>query len=132
MIEIQSTQNEHFRRWQDLSSSRGIKKHGEFLLMGSKLVDEFLATPHFTVKAELLCEGLPAKTLSCSSLRGQRIPVYKLSKALFNEVDSLGTHSNVLVLECPPTILLPSSHRPEGLEIIAPVARPPVDDLGES
>lgn len=124
MIEISSKTNDHFRRWADLSSARGIKKHQEFILMGEKLIHEFLENPSFRVKAEIVNEDLKSMTMTASSLKGQRIPVFKLPKALFNEIDVVGTHFNLLVLEPKEIAPLKEGGKPEGLEVISPLGDP--------
>lgn len=123
MIEISSKTNEHFRRWLDLSSARGIKKHNEFILMGEKLVDEFLENPNFKVKAEIINEDLKAKAFQSPALKGQKISLFKLPKVLFNEIDIIGTHSNLLVLE-PKSPEALTNQSTQGLEIIAPLGDP--------
>lgn len=124
MIEISSKSNDHFRRWVDISSARGIKKHGEFILMGEKLIEEYLRTPHIKVKAELLHEDLKSVCMVAPAFKGQRIPIYKLPKALFNEIDVVGTHYNLLVLEAAPLSILDPSAKIEGLEVVAPLGDP--------
>ncbi len=123
MIDISSKTNDHFRRWTDLASARGIKKHGEFILMGEKLIAEFLEQPTFKVKGEIIHEELRPLTMSASSLKGQRIPVFKLPKALFNEIDIVGTHYNLLVLEPKEIPELPKS-AVQGLEVVSPLGDP--------
>lgn len=124
VIEISSKSNEHFKRWVEISAARGIKKHGEFILMGEKLVEEFLKNPNFKVKAELLHEDLPSVCMTTPAFKGQRIPIYKLPKALFNEVDVIGTHFNLLVLEASPIAELSASQKIDGLEVVAPLGDP--------
>ncbi|WP_347359474.1 RNA methyltransferase [Bdellovibrio sp.] len=124
MIEISSKTNDHFRRWADLASARGIKKHQEFILMGEKLIHEFLENPSFRVKGEIVHEDLKSVTMTAPSLKGQRIPVFKLPKALFNEVDVVGTHFNLLVLEPKEITPLKEGGKPEGLEVISPLGDP--------
>lgn len=124
MIEISSKTNEHFRRWVDLANSRGIKKHNEFILMGEKLIEEFMANPNFKIKAEILHEDLKSVTLGSAAAKTARIPIYKLPKALFNEVDVVGTHFNLLVLEPKSIEHLDSTTKAQGLEIIAPLGDP--------
>jgi TrmH family RNA methyltransferase len=124
MIEISSKTNDHFRRWMDLANSRGIKKHGEFILMGEKLIEEFLQNPNFTVKAEIVHEDLKSVTLTHPISKAKRIPVFKLPKALFNEVDVVGTHYNLLVLEPKTLEPLDSAAKAQGLEVIAPLGDP--------
>ncbi|MFV3410524.1 TrmH family RNA methyltransferase [Bdellovibrio bacteriovorus] len=123
MIEISSKTNDHFRRWSDLSSARGTKKHSEFILMGEKLIEEFLENPNFRIKGEILHEDLKSVTLTAPKLKGQRIPVFKLPKALFNEIDVVGTHYNLLVLE-PKDIAPLTTAKAEGLEVISPLGDP--------
>lgn len=123
MIEISSKTNDHFRRWMDLSSARGIKKHSEFVLMGEKLIEEFLENPNFKIKAEIIHEDLKALTPSAAALKGQRVPLFKLPKALFNEIDVVGTHYNLLVLEPKEILPLPNA-KATGLEVIAPLGDP--------
>ncbi|KYG64821.1 23S rRNA methyltransferase [Bdellovibrio bacteriovorus] len=124
MIEISSKSNDHFKRWVDISSARGIKKHGEFILMGEKLIEEFLKNPHIKVKGEILHEDLKSVCMVTPAFKGQRIPIYKLPKAMFNEVDVVGTHYNLLVLEAAPIESLASSQKVEGLEVVAPLGDP--------
>jgi TrmH family RNA methyltransferase len=127
VTEITSSKNELFKRWSDLATSRGIKKHNEFILMGEKLLEEFLKNPNFKVKAEIIYEGL--KTVSGfssapASAQLNRVPVFKLSKDLFNELDVVGTHFNLLVLEAKPIEALPLNQTPQGLELICPLGDP--------
>lgn len=124
MIEISSKTNDHFRRWMDLSSARGIKKHQEFILMGEKLIEEFLENPNYRIKSEIVHEDLKSVTLTAPTLKGQRIPIFKLPKALFNEVDVVGTHYNLLVLEPKEITPLKDGAKPEGLEVISPLGDP--------
>jgi TrmH family RNA methyltransferase len=124
MIELSSKSNEHFKRWLELNSSRGIKKNCEFILMGKKLIHEFLDDPQFKVKAEIVTEDLSPIANSASSLRGQKIPAFKLSRALFNEIDCMGTHWNLLVLEPKDLREMPLNHQVSGLEIVCPLGDP--------
>ena len=120
MIDISSKTNDHFKRWSDLSSARGIKKHNEFILMGEKLIAEFLQNPTFKIKAEIIHEELPALTSTLKT----RVPLYKLPKALFNELDVVGTHYNLLVLEPKEIETLDKSKKPQGLEVVCPLGDP--------
>lgn len=124
MIEISSKSNDHFKRWVDLSSARGIKKHNEFILMGKKLIEEFLVNPQFKIKAEIIHEELASLTMATPALKHQRISVFKLSKALFNEIDSVGTHHNLLVLEPRELTPLTEMKSVQGLEVVCPLGDP--------
>lgn len=123
MTDITSNSNPHFRRWSELSSARGIKKHQEFILMGEKLIQEFLLKPDYKIKAEILCEGQKSVIMQSPATQNLRIPIFKLSKGLFNELDTLGTHYNLLILE-PREIDSFSKQKPQGLEVIAPLGDP--------
>lgn len=123
MTDITSASNIHFRRWSELSSARGIKKHQEFILMGEKLIQEFLQKPSLKIKAEILCEGQQSLIMQSPGTKNLRIPVFKLSKGLFNEIDVLGTHFNLLVLE-PQELGSLNNSQPQGLEVVAPLGDP--------
>lgn len=116
MREISSASNPQFKIWRSLLNSNGIKSEGLFLLSGQKLVREFLRNPKFEIAAELVpVEGVPLQTTA---------PAYQLTSSLFKELDSIGTHSNMLVLR---TKELPTSSAIDsisGLEVIVPVGDP--------
>lgn len=124
MIEISSKSNDHFKRWTELSSSRGIKKHNEFFLMGEKLIEEFLQSPDFKIKAEIIHEDLQPITPTLKASPHGRTPLFKLPKALFNELDFVGTHYNLLVLETKPIQSLEAHHKVKGLELVCPLGDP--------
>lgn len=114
---IQSSANEKFKYWKQLSTAKGIKKNKEFFLMGEKLVKEFLKKPNFKIKAELLTGDLDPLTKDSKN-------IFKLTPELFAELDVLGTHSNLLILE------LPDPHNfnldlPQGsIQVICPLGDP--------
>lgn len=124
MIQIGSAGNEHFKRWRDLSSSKGIRKHGEFILMGEKLIEEFRHQPgDWKIRAEILTEGLTS--LWPEQDRDPRTPKrYLLAKELFKEVDVMGTHFNLLVLETPTWTDANLANPAQGLELVCPLGDP--------
>ena len=93
MTEITSSTNQQFKTFLSLTESKGLKKEKLFLLSGKNLLQEFLAKPSLKIVAELLGEGLKPQT---SGLK-----TFKLSKDLFAQLDVLGTHAPILVLEQP-------------------------------
>lgn len=127
MIEITSKENSHYKRWLDLDSSRGLKKHREFILMGEKLIHEYLKNPVYPIKAEIIHEDLRPLTVSSPGARtANKISLFKLPKALFNDVDVMGTHFNLLVIEMPeiPEYSVNIHSKPSGLEVLTPLGDP--------
>lgn len=96
MTDITSNTNQQFKIFLSLTESKGLKKENLFLLSGQNLVREFLTRPELKLTAEILMDGMTATT---SEKLGSKI--FKLSKELFNQIDVLGTHSPILVLEQP-------------------------------
>lgn len=123
-VTIESSQNSLFKILKELSASAGIKKHGQFILMGEKLVLEFLSkeSSEMQKKFALQAEIIP---LGQSSIV-QRADVQKifLAPALFKEIDVVGTHSHLLLLKCPELQLSSVLKSPEGLELICPLGDP--------
>ena len=50
---IESPHNETFKKLLGLTSSKGLKEEGLFLLSGEKLVREFLKNPHLKIACEI-------------------------------------------------------------------------------
>lgn len=118
MIKITSSSNDHFKRLSALTNAKGIKKHGEFILMGERLVREFLQdTSGWTVKSEVLVEGAKPVT-------SRGTTQFEFSKDLFEQVDVLGTKSNLIVLEKPELPRADLAKEPRGLELVCPLGDP--------
>lgn len=124
ITEITSKSNEHFKRWSELDSARGLRKHGEFFLMGEKLIVEFLENPNLKIKAEIFPEGGSPITSSFPEAAIQKISLFSLPKGLFNELDFLGTHFNLLVLELPEIKSFELTTPAQGLEVVCPLGDP--------
>lgn len=117
---IESTQNDSFKEILSLTSSKGLKETGNFLLCGEKLIREFLQKPHLEIVAEVTS---PAQTALVPAARQ-----ITLSPALFAQADVLGTHFNLLVLRQPELPVLSAadlaSYQPAGVELVAPIGDP--------
>jgi TrmH family RNA methyltransferase len=88
--------------------------------MGEKLVKEFLKKPNFEILAEVI--GPDHRPL----LEGRefdRTPKYQLTKDLFDEVDVVGTHFNMLLLKAP-EVPMETLSEPHGLELVLPLGDP--------
>lgn len=122
MTEISSSSNELFKTWKGLDTAKGIRKAGVFFLMGEKLIQEFKASPalqsRFPVQAEILREDLPPTGLAKDR------STFKLAKGLFNELDFVGTHYNLLLLSLPEIPAFNQDTPPQGLELICPLGDP--------
>jgi RNA methyltransferase, TrmH family len=122
VTEISSKDNPVFRTMKKLLTSKGIKDEKCFLLMGEKLISEFLGSkifesknPLFKIKNVISFDETPFPLLQTE---------LKLKKELFDELDVLGTHYPMLLLEYfelkEPQLL----ESPQGLEIISPLGDP--------
>ncbi|HEU0118142.1 MAG TPA: RNA methyltransferase [Alphaproteobacteria bacterium] len=118
MLKIDSKANAHFKRAESLTTSKGLKKEGLFLLSGEKLVREFLKSPDL----DLIAEIVPPKGKPVSRAKD----VFQFASALFDEVDVLGTGSNILVLKQPKMEAIKDidAHKPRGIEAVIPVGDP--------
>lgn len=119
MIEITSESNTQYRRFLSLTTSKGIKKEGFFLLSGENLIREFLANPHLEIEAEITFDS--AKTF------GDRLPArtksYMMAKTLFNELDVVGTHCPMLVVKLPEMKEWMTTES-QGLTVLTPLGDP--------
>ncbi len=117
ITEITSAVNPQFKIFKSLLSSKGIKEHQQFFLMGEKLVSEFLKNPLADFKIEFIVtfESLAFKTDEKVTL---------LKKELFKELDVMGTHSAMLVLSYSSFKEKNLNDLPNGLEIICPLGDP--------
>jgi TrmH family RNA methyltransferase len=131
ITDISSPSNELFKKWKQLDAAKGIRKSGEFFLMGEKLIREFLknyetpALSRFKIKAELISEDLKPITPGFPAVsKFRKVSVFKLAKGLFNEVDFVGTHFNLLLIELPEIPTFDPLSKPQGLELICPLGDP--------
>src|ERR1700735_229078 len=95
MLSIASAQNATFKKLLGLTTAKGLKKDGLFLLSGEKLIEEFLKKPSLKIIDEIVTRRL--KPLA--KMSGLK-PV-QLEAKLFAQIDVLGTGFNILVLEQP-------------------------------
>ena len=125
MLIIESARNETFRKILGLTTSKGLRKEGLLLLSGEKLVHEYLKNPHLPVAYEIRTEAMPSLD---SHIRGDGAEFICLAPGLFDQVDILGTHYNILVLHQPPVRTLNTdetfNYRPTGLEVATPTGDP--------
>lgn len=120
MIAIDSPQNATFKKLLSLTTAKGLKKEGLFLLSGENLVREFLQRPQVKAHYELATTKMKPV--------GGGLPVLQLASALFDALDVVGTRFNILVLEQPPVAQLNAEDvrktTPQGLELVVPMGDP--------
>lgn len=115
---IESEQNTNFKLFKSLLSSKGIKSEQLFILSGKKLVEESILQRADLIRWEIVTANQEPQT---------RLPnnnIIKLPKNLFNELDSLGTGFNLLVMQLPELASGDLTKPAEGAELILPLGDP--------
>ena len=116
-IEIRSKDNPQFRKLKRLLTSKGIHEEKMFLIMGEKLVHEFLAQKNSNYKLQYALSSptlpFPINTRSI-----------QLSNELFNEIDALNTGHPMLVCSCDDFPEVNWNEAPQGIQIVAPISDP--------
>jgi TrmH family RNA methyltransferase len=95
-----------------------VRKHGEFLLAGRKLVPEFLRDSRLQLKAVVVTEDMQ------HGFGSPQIPLLVLSSALFKELDQYGTHHPLLWGVVPTLPVVDLNAPPNGLELVLALANP--------
>ncbi|MDD3029527.1 MAG: RNA methyltransferase [Alphaproteobacteria bacterium] len=118
MTIIESPHNATFKKLLSLTTAKGLKKEGLFLLSGTKLIREFLAAPSLDIFYEVHEDGQKPLEVDAPSLQ--------LTPPLFAHVDVLGTHAPLLVVKQPSLPRLDSfeGYIPHGIEVVVPVGDP--------
>ena len=116
MKQITSSENSLFRELRMALEPKGIKKYGRFLLSGQKVVTETLSQKKLTPAFLIVTDDMTVPEVDCHTLM--------LSKALFKELDTFGTHSPLLALETPKLPLWKQDEEFRGLEILCALSEP--------
>lgn len=117
---IESPQNVRAKEWLSLTETRGIRKHGAFLLSGRKTVPEALARHGARFSAVLAAADADFDLLALP----EKIDRYRLSKPLFEALDTNGTGFPLLVGEVPEMAAADFATPPEGLELVLALGDP--------
>jgi len=124
MLTINSDANDRFRHLRSLTTAKGLKKEGLFLLSGAALIHEFLKKPTLKIHYEITTAKLPPLLTAPADTS----KILQLAPDLFDELDVLGTHFNMLVLEQPPILALDATalaaYAPRGIELVIPTGDP--------
>ena len=123
--EVSSASNPAFRLYRDLLTGRGIRKHGQAILAGSRIVAEVLARfPDRAVAWLTDANGPPPPAEAPSG-----VVWLKLSDDLFRELDTAGTHGPLLVVSVPSIPdFSASAPWPDGCSLFVPFQNP--DNVG--
>ena len=109
--EIHSPQNNSYKRWISLHDSRGIKKHSQCLVSGSRIVKEIIEQfPNLSL------EGIISDRMKVTD--SFPIQSYTLPHPLFKKLDLFGTNTPLLIAKVPKIRDFSSTHRPLGLEVL--------------
>lgn len=120
-MQITSATNAQFKIWKSLTTSKGIKEHNQFFLMGQKLVEEFLSNAAdfskrgFTADYIIHDEEIAAKTDLKKTF---------LARELFKELDVLGTKTPMLIISFENFKEKHFTEPALGLELICPLGDP--------
>lgn len=133
---ITSDQNPVFRALRECLNTKGIKKHGLFLVSGARVVAEMLERypdqvrdlifPHELDEfaTQLLSRAQEIRQHLKASGAGATFAILGLERKLFEELDVFRTHSPILVLRTPEIPQIDLSQAPEGMEILCAMGDP--------
>jgi len=116
---ISSANNSHIKRWLSLLEKKGIKKHGQCLVSGKKIILETLSH-HPTLCRELLYSP---KTQDLPELPSH-VVTFELEDTLFQKIDTIGTSFPLLICRPPKVFSADLSAPPKGLEVLCPLGNP--------
>lgn len=117
---IESASNANFKKWLELTESRGVKEHGLCLVSGRKIVPEMMKN-HSDLVAEVLTH--PDRVMEVMNIRQQRYATLK--KDLFKQLDVFGTDFPILVMKVPTIEKLNGAlPEPKGMEVILALQDP--------
>jgi len=118
--ELSSESNPSFRSFRDLLTGRGVRKHGQALIAGPRIIAEVRDRFPGRVLAWITDD-----TQSPPANESVSVAWYRLSKPLFKELDVSGTNSPLLLASVPP---LPAwsddDPWPEGCTLFIPFQDP--------
>ena len=119
--ELTSETNPTYKLAHDLLTGRGIRKHGKALLSGSRPIAEVLE--RFPEQAEAWLtpsEGPPPPESA-----GDRLAWFRMAPALFQKLDTAGTHAPLLLVHTPPMPAWSDADPwPEGCTLFVPFQDP--------
>jgi len=122
IVDIKSPANDRYKLFLKLLDGRGVKKEGMTILSGKKAVDE--AAREFP---DLLCGWITRGSQDPPEYGANEIPWYRLSGALFREIDVHGAGSPLALMtvpDIPQWTDEPKETWPVGLTLFVPFQDP--------
>lgn len=117
---IHSTDNPVFKKLMALQTAHGIRKHGEFLVAGPKIIAEALRQKPEAVTAWIATPDMP---LPLSEL--SHVGLVLLAKSLFRDVNLFGAPGPLLAMQTPDLpAFQPEAPWPEGCTLFIPFGDP--------
>ncbi len=122
VAEITSPANPQFKLWLSLLERKGLKRHGQFLLSGRKLVPEMLEQQLEIFESLIFSKPEQLELINPQGLKG--LSLFQLAPSLFAELDLFGTEAPLLVGRQPELIPARLDKEPLGLELLAATGDP--------
>ena len=94
--EISSSQNDVFKTFKELLTSKGIKTHGRAFIFGRKAVMDVLEHHGEFAQGVVLSDSMMLNPRETSNFAASKIKIYSLKNALFEEMDVFGSRSPIL------------------------------------
>ncbi|MDR2300792.1 MAG: 16S rRNA (guanine(527)-N(7))-methyltransferase RsmG [Deltaproteobacteria bacterium] len=120
VTEIASHMNPRFKNWVKLLEGRNIKKTGEALISGKKIVAELLSTEPVPITSLLAIDK--------GDYEGLKIPdeveIFHLRQEIFPKLDLFGTGPPLLVIPTPIPVNLREDEPFSGVKILVPFQDP--------
>lgn len=120
MKPISSKGNSRYRHWKDILQGSELKKSADYIVMGKKLVPEYIEK-HLDDLSEIIInepedlDYLPAVSHN---------KVYLVEKNLFKQIDIMGTHFPLAVFTQPKIFNWDIQKPPNGLEVFSALQDP--------
>jgi TrmH family RNA methyltransferase len=140
---ISSKSNALVAEWLDCLTSKGIRKHGLFIVAGERAVRETLERAPALARSLIVCSDrhfteqpkvsgplsgprswLPLIERARALTQGSNFSVIAVARAIFDDLDISGTHSPLLLTHTPPIADADLSQDPVGLEVLCALGDP--------
>ena len=119
--DVTSEANPTFKLARDLLTGKGIRKHGQALISGPRAIAEILDRFPGQVEGWLTPAGSPPPPSALDTT----LPWYRLADPLFREIDVVGTHAPILLVNVPPMeAWTPEDPWPAGCTLFIPFQDP--------